>query len=504
MAGSGREVLDARRAGVLLHVTSLPAGKKLAEIKGADPALGDFGGVCQFIDFLKGAGFTVWQLLPLGPPHQDFSPYLCTSSLAGNPLLIDLEWLSDLGWLSNALVFENFSSISEFRSACLHDAFCGFRDAAPDLLMMAYKKFVAEHDDWLADFSLFTAISRSRKGTPWMSWEEPIRQRQESVLQTLQLTMADQIEQVKFEQFVFYTQWLEIKSYANKQGILIVGDMPLFVAHDSVDVWANRSFFKVDRQGKAAVVAGVPPDYFSATGQKWGNPVYDWLQLENDHFQWWIDRLRSQLELYDLLRIDHFRGLEACWEIPVEAVSAESGAWKNPPGEALLQRLQDTFGHLPFIAEDLGFITQEVHKLREKFGLPGMKVMQFAFDGSSDNPYLLRNHVVNCVAYTGTHDNDTSLGWYQSLPADLRETIDNEMDRAGLEMPWSLIDYTFASPAKLAIVPMQDILALGAGHRLNTPGTAEGNWRWQFAWDQVTDVLSSNLYELVTRNQRLP
>lgn len=496
-------VLDTRRAGILLHITSLPATGDIDEDGFVDRVLGDFGSAYPFIDFLVLAGISVWQVLPLGPTHKDLSPYLCTSSLAGNSQLIDLQRLRRLGWLSDKLVARCFKRISDFRIACLKDAFEGFKSSGNKQSHSDYQRFITEHDSWLTDFSLFTALSRTADGTPWMSWQHTLRDREPEALRSLLKNMATPIEQVKFEQFVFYSQWLEIKSYANSRGVLIFGDMPLFVAHDSAEVWANRQYFKVDQQGKAAVVAGVPPDYFSENGQKWGNPVYNWPLLQADGFQWWIKRLRAQLELYDLLRIDHFRGLEACWEIPAEAESAVEGHWKKTPGFELLQTLQQTFGHLPLVAEDLGFITAEVHHLREQFNLPGMEVMQFAFDGSPDNPYLLQNHSTNAVAYPGTHDNDTSLAWYQNLPEGLRKNVDKEINRSELAMPWSLIDYTMASPSLLVVLSMQDILDLGKGFRFNTPGTIEGNWQWQFSWPQVPDDLPARLHNFVEKHQRL-
>jgi len=503
-----REVLDARRAGVLLHVTSLPAASWFAEQvtiqnEFTDKALGDFSSACRFIDFLVDAGISVWQILPLGPTHKDFSPYLCTSSLAGNPLLIDLQWLRDVGWLSDTLSLQQFTSVSEFRIACLKGAFTEFSILEGISFVHAHYGFISEHESWLTDFAVFTALGRANKGAAWMDWEQGLRDREPAALNKVCQTLDFDIDQVKFEQFIFYSQWLEIKAYAHARNVLIFGDMPLFVAHDSAEVWVKKQFFRVDKQGNAIVVAGVPPDYFSASGQKWGNPVYDWPQLKADGFQWWVTRLSSQLELYDLLRIDHFRGLEACWEIAADAESAVEGHWKNTPGFKLLQTLQQHFGFLPLVAEDLGFITEDVHRLREQFSLPGMKVMQFSFDGSADNPYLLINHEINSVVYTGTHDNDTSLAWYQSMSPEVRSSIDHELGQNNMTMPWSLIDYTMASVAKLVIIPMQDILALGAGHRLNTPGTVGNNWTWQFSWQQLSDDLPERLHRIVGRHQRL-
>ena len=497
-------VLDVRRAGVLLHITSLPPSAGWEGEAGGESALGDFGGARQFFDFLFSAGITVWQLLPLGPTHKDLSPYLCTSSLAGNPQIIDLQWLRNVGWLSKQLLPAQFSSVRDYRIACLKEAFTTFKMPGKTPYFSSYQRFAIEHDSWLADFALFTALSRSNNGLEWMFWPSELRDRNEKALAKVSESLDEEIEQVKFEQYIFYTQWFEIRAHARQLGIKIMGDMPLFVAHDSAEVWANRRYFKVDEEGRAKVVAGVPPDYFSAAGQKWGSPVYDWGQLQDDGFEWWIRRLQSQLELYDLVRIDHFRGLQACWEIPADADSAVAGMWKNTPGAELLQTLQNKFGDLPLVAEDLGFITQEVHDLREHFQLPGMKVMQFAFDGGSDNPYLLSKHITNCVAYTGTHDNDTSLGWYKSLSKDVRKDVDRIINCPELTMPWAFIDHTFSSVARLVIIPMQDILELGESHRLNTPGTINCNWRWQFSWEQVPSDLPERLRRLVERHRRKP
>ena len=486
------EILKERCAGVLLHITSLPSAT----------GLGDFGTACPFIDFLAAAGMRIWQVLPLGPTHKDLSPYLCTSSFAGNPYLIDPGWLQDRGWLSNAPKIEDAASVSDYRDACLNKSFAAFQAKADARWREKYNTFVDDHNVWLDGFALFTALWRDAGGRSWDSWEATLKHCDPKTLVAVRDRLANQIAQVKFEQFIFYTRWHQIKQYANEKGIHIFGDMPLFVAHDSAEVWLNRQYFKVDNEGHAQVVAGVPPDYFSKDGQKWGNPVFDWEQLRSDGFQWWVNRLKAQLELCDLLRIDHFRGLEACWEIPAEAESAKEGSWRKTPGFELLQTLKGAVGELPVVAEDLGFITDEVNQLREQFNLPGMKVMQFAFDGSADNPYLVQNHVANCVAYTGTHDNNTTLGWYQSLGEDMQVKVDQIINRPQLAMPWSLIDYTLSSPAKLVVLPMQDILSLGGEHRLNVPGTAKGNWQWQFSWQQVDAELPARLHQLLLEHHR--
>lgn len=488
-------VLDKRRAGVLLHISSLPNKH----------ALGDFSAARRFIDFLVSSGISVWQVLPLGPTHKDLSPYLCTSSFAGNPAFINLEWLQQHGWLSLPVNSEVSCDNNDYRRSCMQLSLQGFTANAGSSWQQQFQEFMHSQQHWLDDFALFAAIGL-KQASAWMHWPQPLRDRQPQALQQAKQQLAADIEQIQFEQFIFYQQWFEIKRYANDNGVLILGDLPLYLAHDSAEIWAKREYFKVDETGDAKVVAGVPPDYFSSTGQTWGNPVYDWPRLQADGFTWWVQRLTTQLQQCDLLRIDHFRGLQAYWEIPVEAESAVQGHWQDCPGVELLETVQQTLGELPLVAEDLGFITPQVHALRDHFELPGMKVMQFAFDGSIDNPYLLRHHVQNCVVYTGTHDNDTSLGWYQQLDEHTRNIVDHELGAVvdkPLSMPWSLIDYTLSSPARLVVLPMQDILSLGSDSRLNTPGTIDGNWRWQCHWQQLDSTIAQYLHERLEVHQRL-
>jgi 4-alpha-glucanotransferase len=314
---------------------------------------------------------------------------------------------------------------------------------------------------------------------------------------------ADEMTLVRFEQFIFFRQWQELRQAAQARGVQLFGDLPIFVAHDSADVWAQREYFDLDAAGQPRVVAGVPPDYFSQTGQRWGNPLYNWARLQADGFRWWLERLRTQFSLFDLVRIDHFRGFEACWQIPADAGTAVSGRWVPAPGEALFQSLQKEFGTLPVVAEDLGFITPDVHRLREQFGLPGMRILQFAFDGASDNPYLPHNHEVNSVVYTGTHDNDTTFAWFENLPVDQQRSVLEYFGHPGEPMPWPLIRAAFASVARLAILPMQDALQAGTGHRMNIPGSNTGNWQWRFTWDQIPHGLAARLRDLARRYGRL-
>jgi len=479
-----------RCSGLLLHPTSLPG----------ELSAGDLGhNAYRFIEFLAASGIQIWQMLPLGPTHEDGSPYQCLSVHAGNPLLISLDWLVDRGWLhkphnpANA----NISASETYRLDCLRLARSGFETATDTTTQQAYLTFQTEHAHWLKDYALYIALRREQNQQAWWDWPEEERDRNPAALEKAKQRLAPEIAQVLFEQFVFFSQWHELKDYAHQHGIALFGDVPIFVAHDSAEVWAQREYFSVDAHGKAQTVAGVPPDYFSETGQYWGNPQYRWDRLQEDGFTWWIERLRTQLALFDLLRIDHFRGFEAFWEIPAGAETAIEGHWVKAPGEALLQTLHTAFHHLPLVAEDLGIITPEVEQLRLAFNLPGMKILQFAFDGNSDNPYLPHNHQTHSVVYTGTHDNDTSLSWYQRLSLDERQRL---RDYLGFDiednMPWPLIRCALASVANMAILPMQDVLGLGEGHRMNLPGTIDNNWRWRFQWAQLPTTLAAQLHHL--------
>jgi len=481
--------LDRRRAGVLLHPTSLPE----------TPGNGDLGPQAyRFVDFLRAAGGSLWQTLPLGPTQGTGSPYQSPSVHAGNPLLISLEWLLARGWLDEEVLRSPESrSPALFRRTALHQAFEGFQEHADRPARASFTHFREERGWWLEDYALFVALHQRYRGRSWVDWPIPLRNREAKALDEARASLSMQIGQVCFEQYVFFSQWLELKRYANRHGILLFGDMPIFVAHDSADVWAHRDYFDLRPGGRPATVAGVPPDYFSPTGQLWGNPLYRWEALQADGFRWWKQRLRTQLELFDLIRIDHFRGLQAYWEVPADEPTAENGRWVEAPGHALLEALHEAFGALPLVAEDLGTITPEVEALRKAFGIPGMRVLQFAFDGGPDNPYLPHNHEANTVVYTGTHDNDTSCGWFESL--DRRQQV-HVLDYLGLpqeSMPWPLIRSALASTARLAVVPMQDLMGLGPEHRMNTPGTVEGNWQWRYSWDQIDPGLAARVHHLV-------
>jgi 4-alpha-glucanotransferase len=483
------EVLDRRRAGILMHPTSLPAGEKLGRL-GADSF--------RFIDFLADIGATVWQMLPLGPTLEGLSPYQTLSVHAGNTELISLRRLFEWGWLPEEPVCEGHDT--QWRRYH-HEELCkarkGFMERASREDRKAYSEFVSRHFNWLENYVLYQSLKTHHQGAPWWEWEAPLRDCDSRALAAVQEELADELEQGRFEQFVFYHQWHQVKDYAHQRGVQLFGDMPIFVAHDSAEVWARRDLFDLDEFGHPRTVAGVPPDYFSETGQRWGNPQYDWDHMQADGFIWWKERLASQLELFDFIRIDHFRGFEAYWSIPAHEETAINGHWIKAPGEALFDSLKERYGELPFVAEDLGIITPEVDALRERYGLPGMKILQFAFGSGHENPYLCHNHEKNTVVYTGTHDNNTTLGWIESSTPELVNEIMDYLGKPTEPMPWPIIRTALASVAKLAVIPLQDVLALDGQHRMNTPGTSEGNWEWRFDWDWITDETRRRMSHLI-------
>ncbi len=490
-------LLDQRRAGVLLHPTSLPG-----------PFVGgDIGHEAyRFIEFLSASGCSVWQMLPLGPTHEDGSPYQCMSVHAANPLLISLHWLVDRGWLDFTAIHAAMDT-SDFRKECLIYAFKAFQEKADKTWLSKLDAFIKNEQEWLHDYALFMAIKHHQQGRPWTEWSDEYRLRQPQALQRALNQFSDHIAQTEFEQFIFFSQWHDLREYAHRHGVYMFGDMPIFVSPDSADVWASRENFLIDANGLSTHVAGVPPDAFSDVGQRWGNPLYDWEFMQNDNYSWWKMRFKTQLELFDLIRIDHFRGLEACWEIPAEENTAINGAWVKVPGNELLQQLFATFNNLSLVAEDLGLITPEVIQLRQKFDLPGMKVLQFAFDGDRNNLYLPYNHEIMSVVYSGTHDNDTTLGWYQTLNDYSRSLLHDYIGEA-VKQPqdicWIMNRMALSSVGRLAILTMQDMLQLDGSHRMNIPGTIANNWLWRFKWDWVPVDLTSTLHHLIDVYGRLP
>jgi 4-alpha-glucanotransferase len=480
-------LLSQRRAGVLLHPTSLPGPY----------ASGDIGHEAyRFIEFIAVAGFTLWQMLPLGPTHSDNSPYLCLSANACNPELISLNWLRDRGFIATLDDHKDHASDHSFRQAKLVEAFASFNNNAHEW-HSAFTTFTQDEADWLDDYALFMVIRAHHGSSPWYSWEPGLRNRDTKTLAQYRKQYHNEVKFQQFCQFIFQQQWQELRSYAHRHGVYLFGDLPIYLSLDSADTWVNQEIFMLDDNATPRYVAGVPPDFFSAEGQRWGNPIYNWPYLEQTGFAWWHHRVKRQLELFDLLRIDHFRGLQAYWRIPAAADTAMEGEWVEAPGDALLHSLQTTLGTLPFVAEDLGVITPEVDALRNKYQLPGMKILQFAFDGDPTNIYLPHNHQRNAVVYSGTHDNDTVNGWYHQLDSNTRHLVREYLQLSDTtEITWPFIATTLASVADTAIIPLQDLLGLGTEARMNTPGTTERNWGWRFSWQQVPYELASRLRHL--------
>jgi len=485
VASSG--LLARRAAGVLAHPTSLPGPRARGEL-GAE--------ALRFVDWLAACGARIWQMLPLGPTHTERSPYHCQSALAGDPRLIDLEWLHDRGWLAS----DRAAPDDAARAACLQAARAGYHRRADAAERDGYAAFVAAEHEWLEDWSLYTALKTHQLQAPWWRWPAPLRDREPGALRAAGEELAEAVETARFAQYIFHRQWRELRAHAARRGVRLLGDLPIFVAQDSADVWAERGAFLLGADGRPAQVAGVPPDFFSATGQRWGNPLYDWERMKADGYHWWVRRMRTELARFDMVRIDHFRGFQAFWMIPADQPTAVNGRWVEGPGEALFAALAAELGPLPVIAEDLGMITPEVHALRERLGFPGMRVLQFGFDGNADNPHLPHNHIPGAVVYTGTHDNDTGLGWYRSLDDRIRSRVDEYLG-AG-EAPWTLLHAAYTSVAYLAIAPLQDLLALGSEARMNTPGTTEGNWGWRFRWEDLPDALPGRLARLAALTGR--
>ena len=489
-------IMDNRRAGVLLHPTSLPGSL----------ANGDFGHEAyRFVEFISTCGFSVWQMLPIGPTHADKSPYQCLSAHAGNPLLISLSWLADKNWLDVSQISLS-SDQPEYRIEALGVAGNNFYGAMDDNWAGLLNTFRQDISYWLDDFSLFMAIKQMHDGLPWYLWPKPLCDREPAALNEARIELAAAISQVVFEQFVFFSQWHELRAYAHEHDVALFGDMPIFVAHDSADIWSHGECFLTGKDGKLSYVAGVPPDAFSDTGQRWGNPLYDWEFMQQDGFKWWQERFETQLKLFDLIRIDHFRGLESYWKISADEDTAMNGSWTKAPGEEFLAKMHDAFDSLPIIAEDLGLITDEVIELRKMFNLPGMKILQFAFDGNPSNPYLPHNHDHHCVVYTGTHDNDTTLGWCNSLSEEHKAqyfSYTNCKNEDEASMLSSMVKMSLASVCPLVILPMQDILSLDSAHRMNTPGTTEGNWQWRFRWDQIDPAMSGSFSKMLSLYDRI-
>jgi 4-alpha-glucanotransferase len=488
-----------RASGILLHPTSLPGRY----------GIGDLGlEAHQFIDFLARSEQRLWQILPLGPTGYGNSPYMSFSTMAGNPLLISLEILKDNSFLSDDDLREvpnfpldtiDFEKVIAWKMPLLRQACKNFQDKATPLQQKEFEGFCRGKANWLEDYALFMALLEAQDGGSWVEWPDEIRNRQPAALDSWREQLRDTIFFQKFLQFEFFRQWAELKTYANTQKIRIIGDIPIYVAHNSADVWAHPEIFQLDPStGMPLEVAGVPPDYFSETGQLWGNPIYNWEHLESNHFSWWVDRVRETLAYVDIVRIDHFRGLEAYWSVPAEEETAVNGQWIKAPGYKLFDVIRDQLGSLPIIAEDLGDIDQEVLNLRDHYGFPGMKILHFAFGSDSKNAYLPFNVDTNSVIYTGTHDNNTTVGWYHQIADYERDRLHRYLGCTGsYGIAWDLIRLAMSSVANQAIIPLQDVFSLGADARMNAPGTAENNWGWRFRPEALTEDYSHRLREMV-------
>lgn len=479
-----------RRSGILLHPTALPGQLGIGNV--GRPAL-------RFLEFLANAHQSIWQMLPLGPTGEGNSPYTARSSFAGNPLLIDIGGLVEMGWLDRSdltLVDTSETEMTDYTGA--REAKTGllrraFQQWVPDVLFDA---FVQDADWWLDDYATFEAASEVFGGLSWWEWEAGLAGHDPIATSRFRSEHRDEIDYHRFVQFVFARQWRALRNEAGSRGIELVGDVPIYVAHNSADVWANQELFHLDQAGQVAIQAGVPPDYFSETGQLWGNPCYRWNVIADTGYLWWVRRFRRVFELVDLARVDHFRGFVAGWQVPSGETTAINGQWVPGPGLDLFDALRRQLGELPLIVEDLGIITPDVDALRLALGYPGMHVLQFGFDGNVDNPHLPHNYQPNSVVYTGTHDNDTTVGWFNALSSEVRASVLSYVSGLPETINWDLIRLAWMSVAETAITPVQDLLGLGSEARFNTPGIAEGNWGWQLDLDRLTDDVVRQLSEL--------
>lgn len=501
-----------RCAGVLLHPTSFPGRY----------GVGDLGeSAYRFIDFLQGAGQTLWQVLPLGPTGYGDSPYQCFSAFAGNPLLIDPEQLVGDGLLGWDDLFRDlpdfpvdrvdYGWVIHWKMPLLKRSFYAFRERAAAHLKADFAAFCADNAGWLDDFAFFMALKDAHGGAAWNTWEMDIRTRKPTAMARWRAQLAEPIQMTQYLQWQFFRQWLNLKRYANERGIQVIGDIPIFVAADSADAWANPDVFFMDDEGQLTVVAGVPPDYFSETGQLWGNPLYRWEEMARSGYRWWIDRFRAMLTLVDIIRVDHFRGFYNYWEIPAGEPTAVNGRWVLGPGPDLFHAVRAALGEVQIIAEDLGYFEPEakagMDAIMQTFGLPGMKVLQFAFLTDPDDQFLPHNwETSNLVVYPGTHDNDTTVGWWEesSMPAERAYALKYLNKADGRDIAWDLIRLAWASVAKIAIATVQDLLSLGSWARMNLPGRPGGNWQWRYRDGALNGALAERLLELTTIFGRAP
>ena len=489
-----------RSSGVLLHISSLPG----------DGGIGCFGkDAFTFVDFLAQTKQRIWQILPLGPVGYGNSPYQCYSAFAGNPMFIDVEQLlADRLLLKGKVTNENFKDkkveferVEEWKTAILYEAFAGFQKNF-NHFNDEYCTFMQHNSWWLDDYALFRSLKTKYGGNVWNTWDKLLVIRDQNTIQEAFGELHIEIDFHRFIQFIFFRQWFKLKSYANSKGVRIIGDIPLYVSFDSVDVWANQDIFILDGESKPTQVGGVPPDYFSETGQLWGNPVFDWERVAERDFDWWLARIHFNLRMFDQIRVDHFRGLESFWSIAAEEETAIIGEWLPAKGHELFRKLKEQLGTLEIIAEDLGIITPEVENLRDEFNLPGMKVLQFAFGSDTENTNLPHNYSTNFLVYTGTHDNDTSLGWFNSIEKKERKLLHRFVAGSGKQFVRNFLEYAWASTAHTAIAPMQDILGLDTDTRMNTPGVAAGNWGWRYTWPQIRSNHKQFLKQLTEKYNR--
>lgn len=484
----------------MLHPTSLPGSFGAGDL-GANAYL--------FVDWLAGAGQTWWQMLPLGEIGPGNSPYMSSSAFAGNLLLIDLHELAHQGWLEPADLVPlpefscervDFALQGPFRLERLRRAARRFFSA--ERMRNDYDDFCLTECEWLEDYARFMTIAEQQDWRNWNLWPEALANRENQALMLLEAISAEKINFWKFCQWCFARQWMQLKNYANERGIKLIGDVPIFVAYQSADVWAHRELFELDESGCPSVVAGVPPDYFSETGQLWGNPLYRWEVHQETGYSWWIKRLQFALSNFDQVRIDHFRGFSGYWEIPSAEKTAINGRWMPGPGARLFEAFEAAFPDLPIIAEDLGVITPDVAALRDQFNLPGMRILQFAFAEDRSNHFLPHNYIANTVAYTGTHDNDTMTGWWSSAPEKERAFAAEYLGGGMIDVPWDMMNALAASVANTVIFPMQDVLCLSGEHRMNYPGRPDGNWAWRFSWEQVQPWQTIRLAKITAMHDR--
>lgn len=491
-----------RSAGVIVHPTSFPASY----------GIGDFGPASKyFIDVLQDMNQTIWQVLPLSPVGYGNSPYASYSAFAGNAYLLSPDILHKKGLLTSEELNEarlpmstsiDYERVYNLKEKMLRAASARFYLELDSDTKRRLELFKKKNKHWLNDYSLFMVLSAQNERKPWNQWDTDLATRDRSALASARKKYKDEIRYHIWLQFEFYNQWMALKEYANIRGVRVIGDIPIFVNHNSADVWANPQYFAVDEHGNRRLVSGVPPDYFSSTGQLWGNPLYKWDEIKKDGYSWWIDRFNQMFELFDAIRVDHFRGFESHWEVPAADMTAEKGNWVKGPGADLFNTIRKKLGELPIIAEDLGFVTPEVEKLRDQFGFPGMKILHFAFDADPGNGFLPHNYTPNSVVYTGTHDNDTTIGWYNSAPELDRHCLRVYTRSDCSEPNWELIRLAMLSVADQAIFPLQDYMNLNSEHRMNTPGTVGNNWEWRFTPEMLNHVDRNRIRALVHMSNR--